>query len=141
MTVPTDRCRAAADFAATLAAALAVALTGLGCAGGTPSPQSAAQSGAAPGGPAAPPQVVRVTPQSGDGAGKPPGLAVLQQELERGIHDLSAKGKPPPYFIGYEVSDRNETTVMASYGALVQSTERRTRILDADVRVGDYRLD
>ena len=57
------------------------------------------------------------------------------------MHDLSAKGKPPPYFIGYEVHDRNETTVMASYGALVQSTERRTRILDADVRVGDYKLD
>ena len=30
---------------------------------------------------------------------------------------------------------------MASYGALVQSTARRTRILDADVRVGDYKLD
>jgi predicted Zn-dependent protease len=31
--------------------------------------------------------------------------------------------------------------VSASYGALVQSSSRRARILDTDVRVGDYRLD
>ncbi len=137
MTVPTARRRAPSVSAA----ALAVVLAGAACAGGTPSPQSAAQNGAAPGRPATPPEVVRVDPRSGNGAGKPPGLAALQVELERGMLDLSAKGKPPPYFIGYEVSDRNETTVMASYGALVQSTERRTRILDTDVRVGEYKLD
>jgi len=45
------------------------------------------------------------------------------------MRELSAKGKPPPYFIAYEVHDRNETTVMASYGALVQSTSRRSRRL------------
>ena len=113
----------------------------LGCAGGTPSPQAASANAAAPGVAAPPPRVVRVNPQSGGGAAKPPGLAALQAELERGMHNLSAKGKPPPYYIGYEVHDRSETTVMSSYGALVQSTERRTRILDADVRVGDYKLD
>jgi predicted Zn-dependent protease len=123
-----------------LAAALAIALGGLACAGGTPSAQSPGANGA-PGVPATAPKVVRIEPQSGGGSGKPPGLAALQAELERGMHDLSAKGKPPPYFIGYEVSDRNETTVMASYGAMVQSTNRQTRILDADVRVGDYKLD
>jgi predicted Zn-dependent protease len=85
--------------------------------------------------------VVRVDPLSGGGAQKPAGFAVLAEELARGMRELSAKGKPPPYFIGYEVQDRDETTIMASYGALVQSTDRRTRILDADVRVGDYRLD
>ena len=31
--------------------------------------------------------------------------------------------------------------VSASYGALVQSSSRRSRILDTDVRVGDYNLD
>jgi TldD protein len=125
-----------------VAAALSlVAVVAVGCAAGTPAPQAASANAAAPGSPAPPPKVVRVDPQSGGGAAKPPGLAALQEELQRGMHDLSAKGKPPPYFIGYEVHDRNETTVMASYGALVQSTERRTRVLDADVRVGDYKLD
>jgi len=129
--------RTSARFATSLALVLSVA----GCAGGTPSPQAASANASAPGVAAPPPRVVRIDPQSGGGAAKPPGLAALQAELERGMHDLSAKGKPPPYYIGYEVHDRSETTVMSSYGALVQSTERRTRILDADVRVGDYKLD
>ena len=122
------------------ALALAFAAQALGCAGQTPSPKGGAPGAGAPGVPAVLPKVVRIDPQSGGGGAKPPGLAALQEELQRGMHDLSAKGKPPPYFIGYEVHDRSETTVMASYGALVQSTERRTRILDADVRVGDYKL-
>jgi len=124
----------------TALAAVTLALGGFACAGGRPSPATPGANGA-PGAPSAPPRVVRVDPQSGGGGARPPGLAALEAELHRGMQDLSSKGKPPPYFIGYEVSDRSETTVMASYGALVQSTQRRTRILDADVRVGDYKLD
>ena len=71
----------------------------------------------------------------------PPGLAALRDELQRGMTELAAKGNPAPYYIGYEVHDRREIVVSASYGALVQSSLRRARILDADVRVGDYRLD
>ncbi len=84
---------------------------------------------------------MRVDPRAGAGVPQPAGFAALQEELRRGMKDLSARGKPPPYFIAYEVHDRNETNVMASYGALVQSTARRSRILDVDVRVGDYKLD
>jgi TldD protein len=112
-----------------------------GCAARGPAPQAASSGAATPGRPSAPPPLVRVDPFSGGGAQKPAGFAALEQELQRGMRELSAKGTPPPYFIGYEVHDRNEITVMASYGALVQSTTRRTRILDADVRVGDYKLD
>ena len=57
------------------------------------------------------------------------------------MHELGGKGKPPPYYIAYEIHDRNDITVAASYGALVQSSARRSRILDADVRVGDFKLD
>ncbi len=84
---------------------------------------------------------MRIDPLSENGAPKPAGLAALQEELQRGMHELSSHGKPAPYFIAYEVHDRHETNVMASYGALVQSTDRQTRILDVDVRVGDYKLD
>jgi predicted Zn-dependent protease len=94
-----------------------------------------------PGMPGAPPRIVRVDPMSGGGAIKPAGLAALEQELQRGMHDLGGKGKPAPYYIAYEVHDRNDVTVAASYGALVQSSVRKSRILDADVRVGDYKLD
>jgi len=126
-----------------LAAGLGVAfaLAPLGCAARAPSAQSASSGAGTPGIASSPPRLVRVDPLSGGGAPRPPGFAALEQELQRGIRELSAKGKPPPYFIGYEVHDRDETTIMASYGALVQSTNRRTRILDTDVRVGDYKLD
>ncbi|HEY2904198.1 MAG TPA: metallopeptidase TldD-related protein [Polyangia bacterium] len=90
---------------------------------------------------AAGPLLVAVAPTSGGGAPKPPGLGALEDELHRAMKELGAKGKPPPYFIAYEVSDRREVVVSASYGALVQSSERRARTLDTDVRVGDYKLD
>ena len=85
--------------------------------------------------------MVRVDPMSGGGANKPPALAALEQELQRGMRELGGKGKPPPYYIAYEVHDRNDVTVAASYGALVQSSMRQARILDTDVRVGSYKLD
>ncbi len=116
-------------------------LFGAACAGQKAAPVAASQGAGSPGQAAQPPAVVRVAPLSGGGQQKPPGLAALQEELQRGMHELSSKGKPAPYFIGYEVHDRQETNVMSSYGALVASTSRRTRILDVDVRVGDYKLD
>ena len=85
--------------------------------------------------------MTRIDPASGDGAPKPEGLAALESELQRGMRELKARAKPAPYFIAYEVHDRNETVVSASYGALVQTSSRRSRILDTDVRVGDYDLD
>jgi TldD protein len=111
-----------------------------GCTGTTPPPKTPSPD-SPPGQPAAPPRVVRVDPTSGGGATKPVGLATLEQELARAMRELGSKGKPPPYFIAYQVHDRKDVTVSASYGALVQSTTRRARILDVDVRVGDYKLD
>lgn len=131
------RARAAVVGASTFAVTLAGA-----CAPGTAKPpQAPPPAAAAPGVPGAGPRVTRVDPMSGGGATKPAGLAALEEELGRGMRELKAKGKPPPYFIAYEVHDRNEVTVSASYGALVQSSVRRARTLDADVRVGDYKLD
>ncbi|HZL19849.1 MAG TPA: hypothetical protein VFG23_19095, partial [Polyangia bacterium] len=136
-----SRARAAWPAVSVTTWALAAGVGLLGCAARGPSAKSAASGAATPGVAASLPRTVRVDPLAGGGAARPPGFDALELELQRGMRDLSAKGKPPPYFIGYEVQDRNETTIMASYGALVQSTNRRTRILDTDVRVGDYHLD
>jgi predicted Zn-dependent protease len=87
------------------------------------------------------PTFERVDPLAGGGAAPPAGLLALDAELKRGMAAFAAKAEPPPYFIAYEVFDRDETVVSASYGALVQSSSRRTRLLDADVRVGSYQLD
>jgi len=85
----------------------------------------------------------RADPFVGGGAAKPVGLGALHDELERAMEQLvkAKKAEPPPYFIAYEAFDRDETVVSASYGALVQSSSRRTHLLDADVRVGSYQLD
>ena len=94
-----------------------------------------------PGVAASGPAATRIDPRTDGNAPMPPGLAALRDELQRGMTELKAKGNPAPYYIGYEVHDRTEVVVSASYGALVQSSSRRARILDTDVRVGDYRLD
>ena len=78
---------------------------------------------------------------SGAGAERPAGLTALDAELRRGMAALTAKGQPPPYFVEDEAYDQNEVGDSASQGALVQSSARRSRTLDTDVRVGDYALD
>lgn len=142
-------CRAAVPLrtpAASFSRTLAVTVLGvvgaaglLGCAPPKPPAQGAGAAAGALGGSSM--RVARVAPLTGGGATKPAGLAALEGELQRGMRELGAKGKPPPYFIAYEVHDSQETVVAASYGTLVQSSTRRSRILDTDVRVGDYRLD
>jgi predicted Zn-dependent protease len=112
-----------------------------GCAASGAAPTNAAGAVAAEGSPASPPRAVRVDPFSGGGAPRPAGLNALAAELRRGMTALMAKGKPAPYFIENEVYDKDDVTISASQGVLVQSTDRRTRILDTDVRVGDYKLD
>ncbi len=87
------------------------------------------------------PRRERVDPLAGSGGARPVGLTALDTELRRGMAALASKADPAPYFISYEVFDRDETIVSASYGALVQSSSRRTRLLDTDVRVGSYQLD
>jgi predicted Zn-dependent protease len=54
---------------------------------------------------------------------------------------LLAASSPAPYFIGYEVNDIARINVEAEGGALQTSSAERTRLLDIDVRVGDYVLD
>jgi predicted Zn-dependent protease len=123
-----------------LAASLFLSLA-VGCGPNAAGPKSAADGAGVRPVPAAAPRATRVDPLSGGGAPMPAGLAALQGELKRGMNELGAKGKPPPYFIAYEVHDKTETVIAASYGTLVTSSSRRARILDTDVRVGDYKLD
>jgi TldD protein len=112
-----------------------------GCAASPGTPTGAAASVAFQGAPARPPRVVRVEPLSGGGVPRPAGLTALEAELRRGMTALATKGNPPPYFVAYEVYDKAETVISASHGSLVQSSTRQQRILDTDVRVGDYHLD
>ena len=66
-----------------------------------------------------------------------PVLVALKQELTRSFQNLK-KTKEPPYFLSYELTDNHAIQINASFGALTSSDDHRTRVLDIDLRVGDY---
>lgn len=74
-------------------------------------------------------------------AEKSPVLKAMEEEMDRSMKGLSEKGNPPPYFISYYITEMQQARIIASYGALRNSSMVRSRLLDVDVRVGDYQLD
>ncbi|HLH30908.1 MAG TPA: metallopeptidase TldD-related protein [Terriglobia bacterium] len=65
----------------------------------------------------------------------------LEQEMGRAFQLLKQKGNPAPYFVSYSVRENESVDIAASLGALRNSDKDRSRLLDVDVRVGDYALD
>ncbi len=68
-------------------------------------------------------------------------LKAMGEEMARSMKVLGEKGSPPPYYICYQITDTHQVSISASLGALGNSSENRSRLLDVDLRVGDYRLD
>ena len=68
-------------------------------------------------------------------------LTALQEELQRAQKILKQKGDPAPYLISYQVTETSQTIITAQYGALQNTDSYRVRLLDVDVRVGEYQLD
>ena len=67
-------------------------------------------------------------------------IAAMRQELDRSMREL--KTTPvPPYFLSYELTDNRAINMSAAFGALISTTDETTRVLDLDLRVGDYKLD
>ena len=69
-----------------------------------------------------------------------PVLATMKGELSRSFQNLK-RTPSPPYFLSYQLTDNRSVVISASFGALTGSTEQKTRLLDVDLRVGDYALD
>ncbi len=67
-------------------------------------------------------------------------IGILEKELNREF-ELLSKENPPVYFISYSVSDLSVLSLEASFGSLMNSRENRSRILNANIRVGDYSFD
>jgi TldD protein len=67
-------------------------------------------------------------------------LTTMKQELNRSFEALK-KTATPPYFISYQLTDNRAISVQSSFGALTSSSDATTRLLDIDLRVGDYKLD
>jgi TldD protein len=69
-----------------------------------------------------------------------PVLNAMTQELDRSFQNLK-KTPVAPYFLAYQLTDNRAVRVVGSFGALTYSGDDRSRILDIDLRVGDYKLD
>jgi predicted Zn-dependent protease len=70
-----------------------------------------------------------------------PLLTAMKTELDRSVKTLAHADSVPMYFLSYQVTDTDRRTISASYGAIGTDDHSRTRILDIDLRYGDYRLD
>lgn len=68
-------------------------------------------------------------------------LKAMEEELQRSMKGLGDKGNPPPYFISYQITESIHLLIAASYGAIRISSGDHSRVLDVEVRVGDYQFD
>ncbi len=70
-------------------------------------------------------------------------MEVMSAELKRAMASLGSGGpaagknaQPKPYFISYEVSDAENVSISAEFGALVDDSSARRRMADVTVRLG-----
>lgn len=76
----------------------------------------------------------------GQAAEKSKVLDAMQAELARSMTVLGEQ-PVPPYYLGFEVTERDRAFANGSFGTLVSSNMDRDRYLDVDLRVGSYALD
>jgi len=70
-----------------------------------------------------------------------PVLQALEEEMKRAMTLLGKQGNPGPYFMGYEVNETATVEIQSAQGALQASDRDKVRVLDVEVRVGDYDFD
>jgi TldD protein len=68
-------------------------------------------------------------------------LDLLGEELAYSMDKLVMPDGTRPYYLAYSVADQQNLSMSATLGALARDDTSRTRLLDIDVRVGDYDLD
>lgn len=73
-------------------------------------------------------------------------MQAMKDEMARAKSRLElqiAKGDKPvrPYFIEYRLLDMDVREVVGEFGALLNNSHNRSRIMDVNARVGDYKLD
>jgi TldD protein len=79
---------------------------------------------------------------SGAAAQSPPPLVrILAEELDRNFRVLKEKADPAPYYMAYEVTEREGGIASATLGALKSSDRSRTRSLDITIRLGSPKFD
>lgn len=66
---------------------------------------------------------------------------ILLDELTRNFTILKQQADPPPYFMGYEVTESETDTIESSGGSVDDENHGHTRELDVTVRTGDPSFD
>lgn len=67
-------------------------------------------------------------------------IDILQEELNRSFKGLSEE-ELKPYYIAYAVTETEKVSITSSFGGIISNSQNKTRLLDIDLRVGDYQLD
>lgn len=67
-------------------------------------------------------------------------LDAMATELDRSFSVLQEQPKPP-YFLSYEITQRETVSVEGAFGQITTTSDSINRILDIDLRVGDYFVD
>jgi len=65
----------------------------------------------------------------------------MVDELQRTMNGLRLGEEPKPYYAAYTISDLDQATVSATYGAVTAEHSFRARLLRTDLRVGDPTFD
>jgi hypothetical protein len=65
----------------------------------------------------------------------------MQHEMKRSLDQLQLSDMPKPYYMEYLISDVYITYIKASFGAIIESETDQQRLLQTDVRVGNYQFD
>lgn len=68
-------------------------------------------------------------------------MQALRDELARSVGELQMEEMERPYFVSYTVHDTERLGAAASFGALLPSSEGRSRRLGVEVRVGNHLFD
>jgi TldD protein len=68
-------------------------------------------------------------------------MNAMSDELNRSMTELQLKDLESPYFVQYIIVDEEEYTGQATFGALTSWQHTQQRVLQVQVRVGDYMLD
>jgi len=76
-----------------------------------------------------------------DAAASDPVIQAMREELERSKAQVKMENVSAPYYIEYRLSDLEEYTAEAAFGALRQNQHVHARSIRVVVRVGDYKQD
>jgi len=69
-----------------------------------------------------------------------PILEAMKAELQRTMAHLQSEPNPP-YFVSYTITETQTFIIVSSFGKTVFEDSSRVRLLDVDVRVGNYDVD